>query len=262
MNIFISYRRHDTAGEAGRLVDSLKQYFKEEEIFIDIDTIKPGLDFTDVIEESLKSCDILLALIGPNWLNLKDTNGKRRIDADNDFIRLEIAEALKRKIQVIPVLVDGANLPATEDLPDDIKGLVRRQAYEISNKRWKYDVEELVKCLKPADPKPGPKPNPGPIPRPTPIPPVQPTNIRPKNWLVESIVATIICCVPFGIAGIVNANKVDSRYNAGDFEGALKASKEAGKWTKIAFIVGIVVYALYFIYALTLTPSGDTFSDY
>ncbi|MEO6149484.1 MAG: CD225/dispanin family protein [Mucilaginibacter sp.] len=77
-------------------------------------------------------------------------------------------------------------------------------------------------------------------------------NIRPKNWLVESILVTILCCLPFGIAGIVNAAAVNSRYDAGDFEGALRASQQAGKWTKIGFFVGIVFIVLYVIFVVVL----------
>ncbi|MBK6777669.1 MAG: CD225/dispanin family protein [Flavobacteriales bacterium] len=80
-----------------------------------------------------------------------------------------------------------------------------------------------------------------------------PLNERPKNWLVESILVTIFCCLPFGIAGIVNAANVNSRFDAGDLAGAQKASKEAGKWTKVAFFVGlglnvlvIIFYAVFF----------------
>ncbi len=267
MNIFISYRRHDSAGEAGRLVDSLKQYFKEEEIFIDIDTIQPGLDFSDVIESSLNTCDVLLALIGPNWLALQSPDGARRLDNPDDFIRLEIAEALKRKIRVIPVLVDGATLPEGTQLPEDLRGLVRRQAYEISNKRWKFDVDELVKSLKKNQPSPTPVPDPTP-PAPTPPRPPFPQNPvspassqippPPKNWLIESIATTLLCCLPLGIVGIINAAKVDGMYKAGDYAGAQKASQVAAKWTKIAFFTGIGVYIIYFILYAIGTNSAPT----
>ncbi|TDH21433.1 TIR domain-containing protein [Segetibacter sp. 3557_3] len=277
MNIFISYRRHDTAGEAGRLVDSLKQHFSDEEIFIDIDTIQPGLDFTEVISESLKKCDVLLALIGPEWL-ASNAEGKRRIDNPDDFIRLEIAEALKRNIRVIPVLVDNAELPEAADLPADLKGLIRRQAYEVSNKRWKFDVEELVKSLKkgqsytgsersaasantppiPAQPVVGSTTTQVPPQPQNPTPPINQVHASPKNWLTESILSTLFCCLPFGIVGIINAAKVNNLYAAGDYNGALKASQDAAKWTKIAVVSGIVVYGLYFLLVLVL---GD-FSGY
>ncbi len=270
MNIFISYRRHDTAGEAGRLVDSLKQHFSDEEIFIDIDTIQPGLDFTEVISESLKKCDVLLALIGPGWL-ARNAEGKRRIDNPDDFIRLEIAEALKRNIRVIPVLVDNAELPEAADLPPDLKGLIRRQAYEVSNKRWRFDVEELVKSLKKGQAQSGDSrtvSNAGTAPQrqepmmaqppeqiqsrqqSPPRPPVNQVATMPKNWLVESILATIVCCLPLGIMGIINATKVNTLYASGDYNGARKASQDAAKWTKIAAVSGVIVYGLYFLMVL------------
>ena len=146
-NIFISYRVNDTAGETGRLVDSLKQYFYEDQIFMDIEKIEPGVDFTEAISKSLESCDVLLAIIGPNWQGLNAATNTSRINNPNDWVRLEISTALKRNIRVVPVLVDGAELPAPEQLPEDLQPLLRRQAYEISNKRWKYDTEELMRFL-------------------------------------------------------------------------------------------------------------------
>jgi hypothetical protein len=146
-NIFISYRAHDTAGETGRLVDSLKEYFYEDQIFVDIDKIEPGVDFTEAIAKSLESCDVMLAIIGPGWQGINAADHSSRINNPNDWLRLEISTALKRNIRVVPVLVDGGELPTAEQLPEDLQLLLRRQAYEISNKRWKYDTEELIRFL-------------------------------------------------------------------------------------------------------------------
>lgn len=145
--IFISYRRQDTAGESGRLADSLKQHYDPSQIFMDIDTIEPGVDFVEVINRGVSSCEVLLAIIGPAWVNITDANGNPRLDDENDFIRLEIATALKRNIRVIPVLVDGAKMPTKEQLPDELVSLSRRNAHEISNTRWTYDVQQLLKIL-------------------------------------------------------------------------------------------------------------------
>jgi hypothetical protein len=112
-NIFISYREKDSAGEAGRLVDSLKEHFVNDQIFMDIDKIEPGVDFTDAISNSLESCDVMLAIIGPRWMG--DTKQMSRIKNDGDWVRLEIATALARNIRVVPVLVDGADLPTSEE---------------------------------------------------------------------------------------------------------------------------------------------------
>lgn len=145
-NVFISYRVQDTSGETGRLVDALKNHFEEDQIFMDIDKIEPGVDFTEVISRSLDICDVMLAIIGPNWQG-KDSNGLSRIKKSNDWVRLELSTALKRNIRVVPVLVDGASLPDVSELPEDLEGLSRRQTYEISNKRWRYDTEQLINFL-------------------------------------------------------------------------------------------------------------------
>lgn len=144
-NVFISYRERDSSGEAGRLVDSLKEYFLDHQIFMDIDKIEPGVDFTDAISNSLECCDVMLAIIGPRWMG--ESEHSSRIKNDDDWVRLEIATALNRNIRVVPVLVDGAELPTAEELPDDLQPLLKRQAYEISNKRWRYDTNELIKFL-------------------------------------------------------------------------------------------------------------------
>lgn len=146
-NIFISYRVQDTAGETGRLVDALKERFDEKQIFIDIEKIEPGLDFSQVISRSLDACDVMLAIIGPNWLGAQPGSDTLRIQSPQDWVRQEISTALKRNIRVIPVLVDGAAMPPAGQLPDDLKPLLMRQAYEVSNKRWKYDTGQLMDFL-------------------------------------------------------------------------------------------------------------------
>lgn len=146
-NIFISYRVNDTAGETGRLVDTLKSYFNEDQIFMDIDKIEPGVDFTEVIAKSLEQCDVMLAIIGKNWKGTAEGSAKTRINQPNDWVRLELATALQRNIKVILVLVDGGTLPEEDELPEDLHPLIKRQAYEISNKRWKYDTDQLAQYL-------------------------------------------------------------------------------------------------------------------
>jgi formylglycine-generating enzyme required for sulfatase activity len=145
--IFISYRRDDSAGYAGRLYDRLSERFGQGQIFMDIDTIEPGLDFVEVIEKAVGSCDVLIALIGRQWLTITDATGRRRLDNPEDFVRLEIATALDRNIRVIPVLVRGATVPRSTDLPDALKKLARRNALEISDTRFHYDVDRLIETL-------------------------------------------------------------------------------------------------------------------
>ena len=147
--IFISYRREDSAGWTGRLADRLKERFGPNSIFIDIDTIEPGADFTEALRKAVGSCDVLLAVIGPRWSMVTDKTGKPRLHDSSDWIRVEIAAALTRKIRVIPVLVGGATMPSAEFLPDDLDGFAQRQAHELSDKRWTYDVEQLMQALSP-----------------------------------------------------------------------------------------------------------------
>jgi TPR repeat protein len=142
--IFISYRREDTAGFAGRLYDRLHGHFPQNEIFMDIDSIDPGLDFVEAIEASVGSCDLLLAMIGKQWLNAADEEGRRRLDNPEDAVRLEIATALKRGIRVIPILVEGAVMPRSVDLPEDLKPLARRNALRVDNDRFRADAERLI----------------------------------------------------------------------------------------------------------------------
>ena len=145
--IFISYRREDSAGWTGRLSEHLRERFGPESIFMDIDTIQPGTDFTEVLQTAVSSCDVLLAMIGPEWATATDKSGKPRLEDPADWVRTEIAAALKRKIRVIPVLVGGASVPTIDQLPDDLDALAQRQAHELTDKRWSYDVEQLVKTL-------------------------------------------------------------------------------------------------------------------
>ena len=145
--IFISYRRDDAAMAAGRLADHLIGHFGSDKVFMDIDTIEPGEDFVDVIEKAVHGCKVLIAVIGKEWLNVTDDNGKRRLDNSNDFVRLDIATALDRGIRVIPILVNGAIMPQTDDLPEPLKKLARRNAQEFIDKRFRDDVKQLVSII-------------------------------------------------------------------------------------------------------------------
>lgn len=146
-NIFISYRVQDTGGETGRLVETLKKYFPADQIFLDIDKLKPGVDFTKEIAQSLQGCDVLLAVIGPKWTGKNELTAESRIKQTKDWVRLEIATALQKNIVVIPVLVDNATLPKEDELPDDLLPLLDRQSHEITNRRWDYDSKLLVDAL-------------------------------------------------------------------------------------------------------------------
>ena len=145
--IFLSYRREDSSGYAGRLFDRITQHFGKDRVFMDISDIEPGVDFVDTIEKALSSCDAFLVLIGKEWLTCRDEQGHRRLDNPDDFIRLETSTALKRDVRVIPVLVEGATMPTAAELPDDMATLARRNAQELSDLRWGFDCEQLLKVL-------------------------------------------------------------------------------------------------------------------
>jgi hypothetical protein len=145
--IFITYRRDDAFGVAGRLSDRLTQSFPRREIFMDVDAMKPGLDFAKQLDEQVAKCDVVLAVIGPGWLNATDDKGRRRIDLPRDYVRIELASALKREIPVIPLLVNGTALPSEEDLPDELKSLSHRHALELRHSRFSADSETLVTAL-------------------------------------------------------------------------------------------------------------------
>ncbi len=148
-SLFINYRRNDSAGETGRLFDDLTARFSDKSVFMDVAGIEPGRDFRKAIDLSVANCSILLAMIGQEWLDCRDSLGGRRLDDPNDFVRIELACALRRDIPVVPVLVRGAKMPFVEQLPDDLKDLAFRNAMELTHARWKSDVEVLVRAVRP-----------------------------------------------------------------------------------------------------------------
>jgi hypothetical protein len=145
--IFISYRREDSSAWTGRLYDRLHDRFPQHEIFMDVDNLPPGIDFVEALEKSVGACDVQLVVIGKRWLMARDEKRRRRLSNPEDFVRLEIATALKRGIGVIPVLVDGASMPRSADLPEDLKALVRRQAVAVSHDRFRADAERLIDAV-------------------------------------------------------------------------------------------------------------------
>lgn len=146
--IFISYRRDDSAAYAGRLYDRLSSHFGRDHIFVDIDHIEPGEDFVEIIQKKLGAVDVAIVLIGKQWLDITDSAGQRRLDDPDDFVRLEIAAILERKIRATPVLVGGAVVPKSSQLPDSLAPLVRRNAFEISDGRFHSDVDKLYRRWK------------------------------------------------------------------------------------------------------------------
>jgi hypothetical protein len=144
--IFISYRRRETAGHAGRLYDDLVEHFGRERIFMDL-TMEPGVDYAEQINEAVGSCGALIVLIGEEWLTVADATGQRRIEDPTDLHRLEVEAGLDRQVRLIPALVQDAKMPTVEQLPAALQPLVRRQAVELSDQRWDYDVGRLITTL-------------------------------------------------------------------------------------------------------------------
>lgn len=143
-DIFVNYRRQDTRADAGRIYDRLSTHFGKDHVFMDIDDITPGQNFVQILEETLDYCAVLLVLIGNSWLDSENEDGERRLEQENDFVRLEIQRAIERNITVIPVLVGRARMPSDDDLPQEIALLSQHQALEISDKRFHPDVDRLI----------------------------------------------------------------------------------------------------------------------
>ena len=153
-NVFISYRRGDSIATAGRIRDRLVQEFGHGRVFVDVDDIPHGQDFVKVLSGKVAECSVLLAIIGPHWSGSRDETGRRRIELPDDFVGIEIGSALAREsIAVIPVLVDGAQMPAADQLPDNLKPLVRRNAIELRNSQFGSDAQRLIRSIKAASPR-------------------------------------------------------------------------------------------------------------
>ncbi|CCQ47163.1 hypothetical protein ARTSIC4J27_3143 [Pseudarthrobacter siccitolerans] len=145
--IFISYRREETAYPAGWLYDRLADRYGGGQVFKDVDSIQLGDDFVESITRAVGSCDVVLVLIGDEWLTITDEDGRRRLDDPDDFVRLEVQAALTRNVRVIPILVDTARMPRADELPESLARLVRRQALEFSPARFEFDTSRLFKVL-------------------------------------------------------------------------------------------------------------------
>ena len=141
--IFINYRREDSSWSAGRIYDKLLLHFDKDQIFIDVDSIGFGDDFINYVENSINACDIFLAIIGPKWLEIM-----QRKSNEIDFVRLEIAAALKNNIKIIPLLLEDTKMPSFSDLPEEIKHLSRRNAFLLSHISFNNQIEKLAVTLK------------------------------------------------------------------------------------------------------------------
>lgn len=205
-NVFINYRREDSAGHAGRLYDALSRHFPGR-LFMDIDTLAPGVDFVDAIEQAVDSCEVLIVIIGREWLSVKNKAGRRRLDDPGDFVRLEVESALARKIRVIPVLVQDTPMPGVEDLPPSLGSLARRNAIELSDARWAYDVDRLVRTIREILREgPGSGPAPEPLEEATPPPATAAVDATTKTtglrvWLLSLAALVLVTAVTLGFWG-------------------------------------------------------------
>jgi hypothetical protein len=138
--IFVSYRREETAAHAGRLCDRLVDHFGESQVFMDVDSIGLGLDFVRVLQDAVGACEVMLVMIGPKWAG-------PRLDDPSDYVRIEVQAGLEREIRVVPILVSGASLPAADALPEPLKPLVRRQAFELADPTFRADTGALIDRL-------------------------------------------------------------------------------------------------------------------
>jgi hypothetical protein len=185
-NIFISYRREDTSGHAGRLYDRLKERFPGR-VVMDVTSIELGADFVEEIERQLGACLVFIELIGNEWATIKDHDGRRRLDEPGDFVRLEVAIALRRSITIIPILVEGATMPNWSALPEDIAPLTRHEALAIVESDFDHNVERLIHRLESI------------FGQTTAHPPVSPPYSRAK----ESHPARIALLIGLGIVGLL-----------------------------------------------------------
>jgi hypothetical protein len=144
--VFVSYRREDGGDAAGRLADHLIDRFGADRVFIDVDAIEPGMDYVEAITDAVEACDVLVAVIGPRWLSLEDSQG-RRLDDPYDWVRVEVRTALTRGVRVIPVLLGSAVMPTRADLPEDLAGLVRRSALRIRPESFRTDAAHLLAVI-------------------------------------------------------------------------------------------------------------------
>jgi len=146
--IFINYRRQDSEGYAGRLYDHLLRHFEAEQVFMDVDSIPPGVDFVTFLDEAVAQCDVLLAVIGSTWTEASDSDGARRLMLEDDFVRIEIESAIRQGKLIVPVLVGGAKMPRSADLPIGLQPITRRNAVELKHAQFANDIDRLAEGIR------------------------------------------------------------------------------------------------------------------
>jgi hypothetical protein len=147
VSIFVSYRRDDTAATAGRLRDRLAREFGPKNVFMDIDNIPAGVDSAKHLQVKLANCDLMVALIGARWLTIANSSGIPRIQEPDDYVRMELSAALSSGLKLVPVLVDGASMPAESRLPVPLQPLSKLNAVELRNSQFRWDAARVVEKL-------------------------------------------------------------------------------------------------------------------
>jgi len=147
LRIFLNYRKADAGGYAIPIYHSLVSKFGSSQVFKDVDAIKPGEQWDVKLNETLSTCDVVVAVIGPDWLSAADETG-RRLDRPDDWVRRELEQALKREVPIVPTLVGGATLPNEAQLPETLRPLLRRQMIELHDATWNSDLKRMVKALR------------------------------------------------------------------------------------------------------------------
>ena len=148
--IFISYRRDDDPFAARIIYDRLVRHFGDANVFFDVDSIPIGVDFVEYLDSEVQKCSAFIAVIGRGWVDASDPVGNRRLDNENDFVRIEIESALTRDMLVVPVLVNGADMPGAQELPESIRPLSRRNALSVSHLRFEADADGMARALEKA----------------------------------------------------------------------------------------------------------------
>ncbi len=153
--IFLSYRREDSRAITGRIYDRLSAHFGEPAVFRDVDSIPVGTDFRSQINKTIDRADVFIAIIGPRWLDIRNAQGERRLDLVEDYVRVEIETAMAKDIPVIPLLVDNAQMPRADELPDSLAQLVFRNALPIPHEPYFHaGVDLLIEQISRLDIKP------------------------------------------------------------------------------------------------------------
>lgn len=147
MRIFVSYRRSDSKDVAARIADNFAQVREIDHVFLDVDSIAHGEDFPQRLDSEIRAADVCIAVIGPNWQGATLEDGKTRIWSERDFVRKEIATALGARKRVIPCLVDDAQMPGADELPDDIAALANKNAIGLRHTAFRSDFDTLCEAV-------------------------------------------------------------------------------------------------------------------